>query len=133
VAQRLEQLLNRESRIENERNIEISGYAIDQASDERRFAGTDLTSDEHETTVCGESVHQVRQRFAVAFAQVQEARIGSDREGLLFEPEVVIVHVQLSGRRARDSRALTVQRSEPSVLRRPNLVNPMAQLIATFL
>ena len=43
------------------------------------------------------SAHQVRQRFAVAIAHEEIARVGSDRERLLLQPEELLVH------RAKDS------------------------------
>ena len=78
--------------------VRRDGLGPDERSVHVRFArrvadGLDPTAGEqHETAATVQSVQQMRERLPVPRAQVQEARIGSDRERLLLEPEVVRVH-----------------------------------------
>ena len=123
LAQRLEQFVDRQARIQDERNVEIVRDLVDQTANQRGFAGADFAGDQHEAAVGAQSVHQVRQRFAMTFAQIQETRIGRDRKRFLLESVVVVVHGRVRGFRS----VRLAQFVDALVFVRPQLVDPRPQ------
>ncbi len=121
LAQRLEQFVDRQARIQDESYVEVVGHLVDQTANQRGFAGADFAGDQHEAAVGAQSVHQMCQRLAMALAQIQKSRIGRDREGLLFESIVVVVH---EGRFQLSSLAQLV---DALVFVRPQLIDPRLQ------
>ena len=69
----------------------IGRELLEEAAAQRRLAGADLAGQQHDAATA-EAVAQVRQRLAMALAQVQIARIGRDRERLALESEMLRVH-----------------------------------------
>ena len=65
---------------------------LEEAAADGGLAGADLAGQQHEAAAALQPVQQVRQRLAVPRAQVQEARVGRDRERLLLQSEEGRIH-----------------------------------------
>ena len=80
LADRREQFRNRYSRVDHEGDVGVVGNPFEQASAERRLARSDFPREQHEAAG-PKSPLEMRKRFAVPLAHVQEVRVGRDREG----------------------------------------------------
>jgi hypothetical protein len=93
VAHRQQQLFHRQLGIEDVGEPAIGGNLLDEAAAHGGLAGPDFAGQQHEAAAAAHAVEQVRQRFPMAFAHEQIARVGGDRKRRLLEAEVMRVHV----------------------------------------
>ncbi len=92
VADGGQQLLGREQRIEDQRDVDALGEPIEEQAAYGRLAGPDLAGELDEAAVLLDAVEQMGERLLVTRAQVDEARVGRIRERSLAETEVRDVH-----------------------------------------
>ena len=67
-----------QARIQDQRNIHMCRRVFYEAATNRGFTGAHLASDHNETALPLHTVHQVRQCFLVAIAEVEISGVGSD-------------------------------------------------------
>ena len=91
-ANRLQQLGHAELGVEDVGDVAALRNLLQEAAAHGGLAGADLAAEQHEAAAALQPVQQVRQRFAVALAHEQEARVGSDRERLSLQTEIRRVH-----------------------------------------
>ena len=92
LADGLQQLQRRQQRVVEVGDAAALGHLLEEAAAHRRLAGADAAGQQHEAAAALQAVEQVCQRLAVALAQVQEARIGCDRERLPLQAEECRIH-----------------------------------------
>src|SRR5262249_52352604 len=81
-----------EQRIEDQRDVDVLRESAEEQTTHRRLAGADLAGELHDAAVLLDAEEQVRQRFLVARAHVEEAGVGGVRERPLPKAEVGDVH-----------------------------------------
>src|SRR6185503_18909869 len=87
-----QQLLRRQDRIDDERDVHTLGQLREQITAGGGLARAHLTRELDEATPFPDPVQEVGQRLLVTRAQVDKARVRRVREGPLREPEVSQVH-----------------------------------------
>ena len=92
IADRLQQLDDRQLRVEDVRDIAAPRHLFEEAAADGGLAGADLAREQHEAAAPVHAVQQVGERLAVALAHEQVARIGRDRERLVLQAEELRVH-----------------------------------------
>src|SRR6185295_5122045 len=97
-ADRQQELGRRNPRVQDQRNVGVLGQLLEQAADDRRLAGADLTRELDETTGLVDAVEQVRERLRVPLAQIQVAWVRGDRERLFVQAKKARVHAELRTR-----------------------------------
>ena len=93
AAHRLQQLDHAQAGVEDVGHHTVRGQLFQEAAGDRRLAGADLARQQHEAAATAHAIQQVRQRFAVAFTQVQKAGVGRKRKWLAAQAEVRRIHV----------------------------------------
>src|SRR5512135_462483 len=88
-----EQLFDRQLGIEEIGDIARLRNLLEQAAADRGFARADLAGKQHEPAVAADAVEQMRKRLLVAFAHVQVARVGREREGRFAKAKVTTIHI----------------------------------------
>ena len=73
-------------------DIQIRQFAIDHGPDEGGLSGTDLADKRDETAVFARAIQQMRQRFTVAFAEIQKRRVRRHCKRVVFESEITQIH-----------------------------------------
>src|SRR5262249_34325385 len=91
-ADRPQQLLARERRVEDEGDLGIGAEPLEQRPAEGGLPGTDLARDRDEALALLDPVEDVRQRLAVRGGEEEEARIGRQGERLLAKPVELGIH-----------------------------------------
>src|SRR6185436_2299714 len=71
VAHRGQELDGAEPRVEDEREVDVGGQLLQEASTHTGLAGAHLASELNEATVLAHAVDQVRERLAVSPAHVE--------------------------------------------------------------
>ena len=92
LADRLQQLGDRELRVEDVGDVAALGDLLEEAAADGRLAGADLAREQHEAATSADAVEQVRERLAVALAHEEVARVRRERERLLPEAEEPRIH-----------------------------------------
>ena len=112
-----QELRRRHLRIEDQGDLGVLRRLRQQRAHDGGLAGADLAGELHEAAGLVDAVQQVRQRLGVPLAEVEIARIRSDRERLLVEAEKGQIHATmlLDGaaapqRPAAEARARLIQR-----------------------
>jgi hypothetical protein len=92
LAHRLQQFHRRQLGVVDIGHAVAGRDLLQEAAADGGLAGADLAGQQHEAAAALQPVQQVRQRLAVPRAQVQEARVGRDRERLLLQAEEGRIH-----------------------------------------
>ncbi len=87
-----QELGRRHARVEDERDLGVLRSLREQRPHHRRLAGADFAGELHEAARLIDAIQQMSQGFGVALAQIEIARIRSDRERLFIETEKRQIH-----------------------------------------
>ena len=103
-ADRAQQILRREHRIEDEGDFGVAAQAFEQRAAERGLAGADLAGHRDEALSLLDPIQDVRERFAVRRREEEEARIRGQGERLFTQTVERGIHRQSTTGRSLTNR-----------------------------
>ena len=87
-----QQLLDRQERIQDQRRERRLVELLEQRAADRRLAGADVAGEDDEAFRAADRLQQAGDGLVVRLAAVEEARVGREREGRLYEAVELLVH-----------------------------------------
>nr|WP_242482266.1 hypothetical protein [Thiocystis violacea] len=82
-------------RVRDESDAQVVVQLLQQIAHQRRLARADLSRQDREARLVVQAILDERQGFPVDFAEVEEAGIGQQREGLFIQTKEGFVHLQV--------------------------------------
>lgn len=96
-------------RVEHDRDVSIIRHtALQQGTNQRGLACTDLARQLNKSTTLGDPVHEMCERFAMTLAHKQVTRIGRDGKRFFVQSEKVGIHGSLPGARLTHDSTLII-------------------------
>src|SRR6185312_9336938 len=92
LADRLQQFVDGQFRIENVGDVAVGRNLAQKAAAYGGLARADFSRQQHETAAAVHSIQQMSERLAMTLAHEEIARVGRDRKRSLLEVEEAVVH-----------------------------------------